>query len=232
MTKPRTCTICGVGIEGRNIIHKTCGAEACKKQHNIEQRARYREENRDAIREDDKRYQAENRDVIRERNRRYKEENRDVIREQNRRYKEENRYREEDHDAILKYDRRYYAENRESILEKNRCYQRENRDTVRDCSRRYQRENRDAVRERKHRDYLRLIMAQEIVRSFGVTLTGDCKARGKQALDILHELGITNQEIDQWIAQAQTQDDTNNNVAGRDLSSTRDSLSLTAKPTI
>jgi hypothetical protein len=72
MTEPRTCTICGVIIKGQNSSYKTCGAEACKKQHNIDHKARYYAEHRDAELERGKRYREENPDALLEKSRRYR----------------------------------------------------------------------------------------------------------------------------------------------------------------
>jgi hypothetical protein len=71
-----------------------------------------------------KRYREENRDKLREIVRRWREENREKVIERGLRYREENRERLQDN------NRRYYEKNREKILEKNRRYNKENKDRI------------------------------------------------------------------------------------------------------
>jgi hypothetical protein len=57
----------------------------CKACYN-EQKRKYREENRDKLREKNRKYKEENRDIIIKKNRKYYEENRDKLREKDRKY--------------------------------------------------------------------------------------------------------------------------------------------------
>ena len=96
---------------------------------------KYREENRDKLREGKKKYREENIDKLRERNRKYYHENKDRNREGKKKYREENRdkiregrkkYREENIDKLRELDRKYYAENRDKLREgRNKKYKKD-----------------------------------------------------------------------------------------------------------
>lgn len=133
----KTCTQCGEtkpldGFSkakgGRYGVRATC--KPCR----AEYIRRYREKNRDEIREKQRRHYEANRDKIMERHRRYQEVNRDEVREQKRRYYKANR------DKILEYQRGYQEANRDKKLEYERRYREENRDILKVQISKYRRE--------------------------------------------------------------------------------------------
>ena len=142
----KTCTKCGETkpLDGfhRNKREADGRISHCK-ECKLEYARRYREENRDKVRESKRRYREGNRDKERERARRYREENRDKVREYKRRYYEENRDKERERQRI------HYEGNRDKVMERNRRYQEENRDKVRESKRRYREGNRDIINQGK-----------------------------------------------------------------------------------
>ena len=123
----KCCSVCGV-VKSLDDFHRKRGgadgrASRCKECTSTYYR-RYREENRDKVRERKRRYYEENRDKIAERARRYREENRDKVEERKRSWYEANR------DKVRERRRRYYEENRDKARERSRQYSEENQEYV------------------------------------------------------------------------------------------------------
>jgi hypothetical protein len=74
---------------------------------------RYREKNKEKIRESNKRYREENKEKVKEQRRRYKEKNKEKISEQSK--KDGKRYREKNKEKISERKKIYYQENKEQI---------------------------------------------------------------------------------------------------------------------
>lgn len=68
--------------DGHNYQCADCAKKRARK---------YREENREKVREYDRKYREKNREKVRERSRKYRENNQEKIREKHRKYREENR---------------------------------------------------------------------------------------------------------------------------------------------
>ena len=163
MVVVKCCSGCGVAKSlddfHRNRTRPDGRTSQCKECQSARDR-RYREENRDKVRERRSRYYEENRDKAIEYSRRYYEENRDDALERKRQYREENR------DKVLDRQRRHYEENRDKVLECQRRYYEENRDKVRERHRRYNAENRE---------YMNRLTSRHASRSRSVTKSAATK---------------------------------------------------------
>ena len=100
---------------------------------NSEYIKKYREENKDKIREYLKKYYEENKDKIIEYSKKYIEKNKDKVREYSKKYREENKdtvreYQEENKDKIREYKKKYQEENKDKIREYKKKYREENKD--------------------------------------------------------------------------------------------------------
>lgn len=116
MPTVKTCTKCGEAkpLDGFHKDKRKRGARKSRcKECEAERSLRYREENREKIREYKRRYREENREKVLEQKRRYREKNREKIRERDRIYREENQGRK----------RQYNYENREVLNAKSSSYQ-------------------------------------------------------------------------------------------------------------
>jgi hypothetical protein len=88
---------------------------------------RYREKNREILREKNRLYKEQNKEIIKEKNKVYKKENKDKITEYNLNTKEQRKltsklYREKNADLIKQKKREYYEANKDKIIEYNRNY--------------------------------------------------------------------------------------------------------------
>lgn len=112
------------------------------REHIIKQKQKYRDDNRELVREShriwksknpgyDRRYYQENRDKVLEKNRKYYSNNKDYVRETNRQWRSNNK------DKI----RSYYVENREHILKCGRKNYFEKRDIIINSVRQWRKEN-------------------------------------------------------------------------------------------
>ena len=108
---------------------------------------KYREENRDKLKEDIKKYREENKDKIKEDRKKYREENKDKIRDDVRKYYVENK------DKIRDDVRKYYVENKDKIRDDGKKYREENKDKIRQRNKKYFAENKDKLREGRSKRY-------------------------------------------------------------------------------
>jgi 5-methylcytosine-specific restriction endonuclease McrA len=156
----KACTKCGETLPATTeffVRQKTgkYGLTAECKACQYEYQRKYREENREKIRESDRRYYEENGEKRRESMRQYREKSAEKIRESDRRYREENReainernrqWRAENPEQQRKYcelnsekrrerKRKWNAENGEAALEYQRIYRAEHPEKVRDNAR-------------------------------------------------------------------------------------------------
>jgi len=143
--------------DGHKSQCKVCKAEAHK---------RYREENREAIKERRRQYYQENKDYYV----RWRKENKEAIREYSIEYRQKNKealrergqqYYHENKEACRERNRQYYQDNREEAAEYKRRYNQENKEAIAERSRRYREENKEAIAERA-RQYRKIINSKQI----------------------------------------------------------------------
>ena len=174
----KTCTKCGE-TKPLEEFHKHKGrsdgrATQCKA-CNLEQQRKYRERNREKLRDLNRNYYQRNRETLLERSKAYYEVNRDRIAEQKRDYYQDNKprireqqkeYRQANGPVIRRRSRRRYAEN----IEWHREYRRLNRDRRREQYRQWLEANRERVRqyrrENRHIGWKNLYKQRSLRRGF------------------------------------------------------------------
>lgn len=145
-TPTRTCRVCGatypatteffVGNKGSLYgVDRICWD--CKRAAH----QKYREENRELLREKNQRYREENREVLREKQRQFVAKNPDKIRQSQQKHYEKNR------EKIQEKDRQRYYKNHEREIERMRIYREEHREEKRESERRRYHENSEEERE-------------------------------------------------------------------------------------
>ena len=107
-----------------------------------ERQTRYREENKEKIKNNDKNYYMKNKNIINEKGKKYREENKEKIKEQKKKYNEENK------EKIKELRKKYREENKEKIKEQKKKYNEKNRQKINEQSRNYRRDNKHIFKER------------------------------------------------------------------------------------
>lgn len=144
----RKCRVCGatypatteyfVGNKGSLYgVDRICW-ECKRKAHR-----KYREENREALRERGRTYREENRELLREKTRQRVSENFDEVHEYRKQYHEKNK------EKLNEWNRNYYYENREKEIERMRVYREKNREAKRALDLRRYYEQSEEARDQK-----------------------------------------------------------------------------------
>lgn len=121
--------------------------KCCKQQNK-----KYRQKNKDKIREYSKNYRVENKDKRREYNKQYNKENKDKIREYQNQYKEE----------IKEYQKQWRRENKEYQKQYQKQYRKQNKDKINELNKNYYKQRRLTDIEFKLHCYLRNRINQAI----------------------------------------------------------------------
>ena len=138
--KNKVCIECG---ENKNVSDFYVGKNQCKECRK-EYDKKYREENKEKIRDGMKKYYEENKEKFKK----YREENKEKIREGKKKYREENKekikkYREENKERRKEYHKKYYEENKECRKEYGKKYTEENKERRKECQKKYYEENKE-----------------------------------------------------------------------------------------
>jgi len=136
--KSKKCNKCGevktVDCFANNKTRKDGLQSNCKECDNKRQK-KWRQENKNKIREYQKKYHQENRDKELDRKKKYRQENKNKLREYHKKYHQENR------DKELDRKKKYYRENREKELDRKKKYYRENKERYRKYNKKHRQEN-------------------------------------------------------------------------------------------
>ena len=149
----KQCTKCGEvkGLGEYGYKSKANGTllsrcKICRNKYN----AKYREENKEKIREYFVKYTEENKEKLREWRKKYTEENKEKIREYNVKYRKENK------EKFREYFVKYTEENKEKFRELKKKYTEENKEKLREWRKKYNEENKEKLREKNRINILEL----------------------------------------------------------------------------
>jgi len=131
-----------VELNAQLNMKKAFGAETKAEYQKI-----YRDENKDAIKEQKKHYYKTNKDEIKEQMKQYREEHKDEIKEQKKHHYETNK------NEIKEQMKQYYQTNKEAIKERSIQFREENKEAIKERSRQYRNENKEEINKRKREQY-------------------------------------------------------------------------------
>ena len=114
---------------------------------------KYRQENKEKIKERSKEYYQENKEKIKEKIKKYYQENKEKIKERKKEYYQENKerskerskeYRQENKEKIKERSKEYRQENKEKIKERRKKYRQDNKEKIK----KYRQDNKEKIKER------------------------------------------------------------------------------------
>ena len=118
----------------------------CKECKKIYQ-SKYKEGNKEKIKEKSKKYYEDNKEKFSKRAKEYYEDNKEDIKERVSKYREENK------EKIKEYKKEYYEKNKEEFSEKQKIYIENNKEKIKERRKEYRKKNKEKIRERQKRAY-------------------------------------------------------------------------------
>ena len=104
---------------------------------------KYRQENKEHMKEYKKIYNQENKEKIKEKKQKYYQEKSDYIKEKSKKYYQENK------EFKIEYQKEYYKNNLDTIKEKQKQYAKDNADKIKEYYKEYRENNKEVLREKE-----------------------------------------------------------------------------------
>jgi hypothetical protein len=186
MEKEKRCVICGELLTGQK--RKYC-SEKCQKKGRIEANNKYREKNREKVRNISRRYKQQNQQKVKKSTALYYKKNKEKNLEYGRLYRKNNK------EKVKETRKKYVEKNKEIFNKKNREYNKRyrenNKEKVKNRKKKYRQENKEKIKEYKNHPVRKL--HENVSSSMRQSLKSNKLSKNKRKWEDL--VGYTTQDL-------------------------------------